>query len=524
MINPKKTEAHYGIILAAALTLLSLFRVFYILWGPLDLSADEALYWDCTRRPELSYYTKGPLIVYLMMLSTHVFGTTVFGVRFLAVVFSALSSVYLYKLCVCLFGDSKEGRAAGMTSAMLFQIIPLYAAYGIVFTIDSPFVFLWTASLYVFWKIVASAEKEAGYGLWILLGVLTGLGFMAKYIMAMFYVCAFLFLLLTERRRLLKTAKPYVSFIVGIISLSPVIIWNATHGWVTVRHTAGHAHVADGLKILPLSFLEFLGSQLGVVTPVVLVLSLIALFRMRGTLKGAFLFWFSMPVLLLFAVKSIQGKVQANWPMTGYITGIAAASWLFYRKDAFKAMSIHAKRTIVIGTAAALLVTIVGHFPAVLRLDPDKDPAARLRGWQQFGTEITTVYDKLKQEGGALENGTEVLLVSDKYQITAQMAFYTKGNPLVYCINLGRRENEYDMWPGINEDAIKIKKAAPNRRIDALFATDGSQPVSTVVEAAFDRCEKIPFTVYENGQILREYSIFKCYNFKGIREVMPTTY
>ncbi|MBF0517508.1 MAG: hypothetical protein HQK97_10415, partial [Nitrospirae bacterium] len=91
MINPetaKSTRVSYSAILLGALTVLSLFRVCYILWGPLDLSPDEALYWDCTRRPELSYYTKGPLIVYLMLLSTHVFGTTVFGVRVLAVVFS----------------------------------------------------------------------------------------------------------------------------------------------------------------------------------------------------------------------------------------------------------------------------------------------------------------------------------------------------------------------------------------------------------------------------------------------------
>ncbi|MBF0456390.1 MAG: glycosyltransferase family 39 protein [Nitrospirae bacterium] len=516
----------YGTLLIGALSLISLFRVFYILWGPLDLSPDEALYWDCTRRPELSYYTKGPLIVYLMLLSTHVFGTNVFGVRILAVVFAALSSVYLYKLCVSMFSDTEKGRLTGFAAAMLFQIIPLYAAYGVIFTIDSPFVFLWIASLYIFWKIIAEEErdKQSCYVLWIVLGVLTGIGFMAKYIMALFYICAFLFLLLTENRRLLKTPKPYVSFIAGILALSPVIIWNAAHGWATLRHTAGHAHVADGFKILPLSFLEFTGSQLGVVTPVVLVLILIALFRLRGSLTGNFMFWFSIPVLLFFTVKSIQGKVQANWPMTGYITGIAAASWVYYTKDAFKEMSIHAKRTIVIGTAAAALVTAVGHFPVVLHLNPDNDPAARLRGWREFGTAITALYGELKQEGKAYAYGTEVFLFSDKYQVTAEMAFYAKGNPLVYCINLGRRTNEYDMWPGINENALNIKRAAPQRRIDAIFATDGRDSLHPMVASAFDRCDKTPLTVNENGQILREYTIFKCYNFKGMVEVKPTTY
>lgn len=529
MINPetaKSTRVSYSAILLGALTVLSLFRVCYILWGPLDLSPDEALYWDCTRRPELSYYTKGPLIVYLMLLSTHVFGTTVFGVRVLAVVFSAASSVLLHKLCISMFKDSKEAQFIGLSAAMLFQITPLYAAYGVIFTIDSPFVFLWIASLYTFWKIIDNSERgnDSGLVLWIALGVLTGIGFMAKYIMAFFYICAFLFLLLTENRRLLKTSKPYVAFIVGVATLSPVIIWNAAHGWVTLKHTAGHAHVADGLQILPLSLLEFIGSQLGVVTPVILVLTLIALCKLKGSQKGDFLFWFSIPVLVFFTVKSIQGKVQANWPMTGYITGIIAASSVYYTKEAFKAMSIRVKRTIVIGTAAALVVTAVGHFPSVLHLNPDHDPASRLRGWLEFGSVITKLYSELKQEGKTYPYGTEVLLVSDKYQVTAQMAFYTQGNPLVYCINLGRRVNEYDMWPGINEYAQKIRAAAPLRRIDAIFATDGNQPLHPFVAFAFDRCEKTPLSVNENGQILREYSIFKCYNFKGMMEVKPNTY
>ncbi|MBF0319243.1 MAG: glycosyltransferase family 39 protein [Nitrospirae bacterium] len=516
------TRISYSTLLLGALSLLSLLRVFYILWGPLDLSPDEALYWDCTRRPELSYYTKGPVIVYLMMLSTYVFGTNVFGVRILAVVFSALSSVYLYKLCVSIFDDSDEARLTGFTAALLFQFIPLYAAYGIVFTIDSPFMFLWIVSLYIFWKIIS--RPASGYGLWIVLGVITGVGLMAKYIMAFFYICAFIYLLLTENRRLLKTPKPYVSFITGIVAFSPVIIWNAARGWATLKHTAGHAHVADGLQISPLSILEFIGSQLGVVTPVILVLILIALFRLRGTQRGDFLFYFSIPVLLFFTVKSIQGKVQANWAMTGYITGIVAAAWVFYKRDAFRAMSIHTKRTIVIGTAAAALVTVIGHFPAVLHLNPDNDPASRLRGWSEFGATITKLYGELKQEGQSYPHGTEVFLVSDKYQVAAEMAFYTKGNPKVYCINLGRRVNEYDMWPGINEDAIKAMKAAPLRRIDALFATDGNQPLHPYVAFAFDRCDKTPLAVKENGQILREYSIFKCYNFKGMLEVKPNTY
>src|SRR5687767_13185304 len=49
---------------------------------PLDLATDEAYYWDWSRRLDLSYYSKGPLVAYLIRGSCSVFGDTELGVRF----------------------------------------------------------------------------------------------------------------------------------------------------------------------------------------------------------------------------------------------------------------------------------------------------------------------------------------------------------------------------------------------------------------------------------------------------------
>ena len=150
--------------------------------------------------------------------------------------------------------------------------------------------------------------------------------------MAFFYLCAFLFLLFSkEQRKLLLTKGPAIAFITSLIVFSPVILWNAGHDWVTFRHTAGQIHVAEGFTISLSSFLEFLGSQFGVITPLLFVLILISLWRLRKDREGNFLFWFSIPVLAFFLLKSIQAKVQANWALPGYITGIAAFSAFYVR-------------------------------------------------------------------------------------------------------------------------------------------------------------------------------------------------
>ncbi len=88
----------YSTALIIFLLALGLFRIYYILNGPIDLSPDEAHYWEWSRRLDLSYYSKGPVIAYLIYLGTHIFGNTVFGIRIMAVVFSALGSIVLYIL------------------------------------------------------------------------------------------------------------------------------------------------------------------------------------------------------------------------------------------------------------------------------------------------------------------------------------------------------------------------------------------------------------------------------------------
>src|SRR5262249_22570223 len=52
---------------------------------PLDLAPDEAHYWDWSRHLDGSYYSKGPLVAYLIRGGCELFGTGPLGVRLPAV-------------------------------------------------------------------------------------------------------------------------------------------------------------------------------------------------------------------------------------------------------------------------------------------------------------------------------------------------------------------------------------------------------------------------------------------------------
>jgi undecaprenyl-diphosphatase len=510
----------YSTILFVFLLALSLFRIYYIQRGPLDLSPDEAHYWEWSRRLDWSYYSKGPMIAYLIYFGTMIFGDNVFGIRIMAVVFSVLSSVLMYIL-----GKKLYDEQVGLFSAILIQIIPLFSTFGIIFTIDSPFTFFWILSLFLFYRATFNVQyptknkepetknfnppmppfTEGGHGgiNWILLGLSVGLGLLTKYTMAFFYLCAFLFLFLRERKLLLTTG-PYISFIISLLVFSPVLLWNADHDWITLRHTAGQAHVAEGVRITLSSFFEFVGSQLGVITPLLFILMAVSLWKERKQKLGNLLLWFSLPVIAFFLLKSLQGKVQANWALSGYITGILSLS--AFSKKVFPERKV---KMILITTAVLLsvVVTALAHYPSILNLPVKQDPTSRLRGWKELGSEVTKIYEEMSE-------GSPVFIFSDRYQVSSELAFYVKGHPITYCINLDRRMNQYDLWPGFHELLHH----------NAIFVRIGNTRMPEPVASAFEKIEKRLFTVHSNNEKIRDYSLFLCYDFKGMRKEKPGTY
>lgn len=523
-------DKHYIIILSLFLFACTLFRYYYIFTGPNGLSPDETQYWQWSRHLDLSYYAKGPVIAYLIAFSTWLMGDNDLGVRFFAPILLALTSLILYRTVKVIFDDAGTAFA----SAVTIQIIPLFSVHGLVMTIDPPFVFFWTLSLYLFWKAVygegnpdleyqnrgtgkehlQSLTSDSGLLYWLLLGLTIGLGLLTKYIMVLFYAGAFLFLLTSgERRWWLKKKEPYLAFVFSIIVFSPVIIWNMNHDWVSLKHTAGHAHVAEGFKISFADFFEFIGSQIGVISP------LLFFAMMKGAIKNrrstlfprgmTFLFWFWAPVLVFFIVKSLQAKVQANWAMVAYITILIASADFYLNRHVLKKWE---KIYFVFAFCMAFFVTAAAHYPSLGNLPVKLDSTARLRGWKELGIKTEAVYNSMVSA-----TGEQPFIFSDRFQVSSELAFYMPSKPATYLAKLGsRRMNQYDIWGGFDQLAGR----------DAIFVTSKEKyrTLPDMLRNAFDSYEKETFTVMERGRVLRIYYIFKCYGFKGLEPPTFTKY
>jgi len=515
----RAVESPYTTVMYLFLLVLSLFRLYYLSFGPLDLSADEAHYWEWSRRLDLSYYSKGPMIAYFIAFSTLVFGDTEFGVRFLAVLLSFLGSLILYRM-----GKDMYDEKVGAFSAVLFQLIPLFSVFGVLFTIDSPFTFFWILSLHLFWKAVNNPPQapfnlsgdawnsKGGWLYWILLGTSVGLGILTKYTMAFFHVSVLFFLLFSvQHRKFLRRAGPYVALCISVALFSPVIIWNAQHDWVTVKHTAAQAHVADGLQVSIKGFFDFSVSQLGVLTPIICVFLLAALWKIKGkdyetpADDGKFLFWFSAPVIIFFFAKSLQGKVQPNWAMTGYITGIIAFSRVFLK--GWKGKSRTLRIAVAAGIAISLAVVVVAHYPSKFHVPPKLDPSYRLRGWDALGKQVDELRDEMKEKGN-------VFVFSDSYQMASELAFYMKDHPTTYCVNIGRRMNQYDLWPGFRNLI----------HYNGIFVTIAGAALDPKIAASFQHCERRTLTINDNKGVLKDFTVFPCYDFTGMTDEKAGAY
>ena len=82
-----------------------------------------------------------------------------------------------------------------------------------------------------------ASRQRQGELAWYAAGVAFGLGLLSKYTMFMLVPCVALWLASSPRLRpWFRRQEPYVAAALGLLIFSPVIVWNARHGWYSLRH------------------------------------------------------------------------------------------------------------------------------------------------------------------------------------------------------------------------------------------------------------------------------------------------
>ncbi|MFC1743440.1 glycosyltransferase family 39 protein [Candidatus Riflebacteria bacterium] len=371
------------------LILLTLFRLVYITQN--EVHPDEAYYWGLGDRLDWSYYDHPPLTAYAIGLSTSFFGKTEFAVRLPAVIFAAASLLILFFFALDIFNSN---RTAFLT-VFLFSLIPASNINAIIITPDAPQFFFWCLTA---WLYLRACRTDA-WIYWLSGGVTLGLGLLSKYTVVFFVPALFLFLLIfPQQRQKLWGLKLYSSLFLAFCLFLPVVYWNFVHDFISFKFQFHHG--MDGSKKPAIAtFIEFLGGQAGLISPIFFFLIIDAAFRkqnyedenLRESLVYlAIIFAFS---LFFFAFQSLRSKVEANWPGYCYATAFLLLGYLVDRRwFAEKCRGLILTGALLAsGMSAVILVHGVYRF---LPLPVKKDVTYKLIGWRKLGEKIQVLQRK----------------------------------------------------------------------------------------------------------------------------------
>ena len=310
----------------AGLALLLAMRLGFTLLSPLQLYADEAQYWRWGETLEWGYYSKPPMIAWVIHASTALFGHGEWAIRLPAAFLHTVGATLLF-----LLGRDMYGARVGMFAALGYMLMPAVSLSSLILSTDGVLMPFWCGALYALWRFRAGS---AGWLSAVALGVCAGLGFLSKYAMLYFVIGLALTLIIDgATRRALLSWKGLAALVLGSAIFAPHMAWNAAHEFATVSHTVDNANLGGDL-INPENALTFLVDQLGVFGPVGFLALVFGLIVMRTEDEGIlgrdrWLLCFILPVLVIILGQAILSRANANWAATAYpAASVLVAAWL----------------------------------------------------------------------------------------------------------------------------------------------------------------------------------------------------
>jgi hypothetical protein len=239
--------------LALAALLLQLATI-----GAYGWFRDEFYYVACSRHLAFGYVDQPPMVALIAWLSRALFGDCLFSIRLLPAVTGA-AVVYLAGVLAHELGG---GRFAQGLAALCVLIAPGFLGTFHYLSMNAFEVLLWTLGAWVVIRIVKGGNPR----LWLLFGVIAGVGLETKHSMLFFGLGVSLGLLLTPRRGAFRAPWIWLGGALALALFVPNLWWEVRHGWPTLEFLRN----AQLYKNLPVSPVEFFMQQVRRMNPVTL--------------------------------------------------------------------------------------------------------------------------------------------------------------------------------------------------------------------------------------------------------------
>ena len=375
-------------VLVVLLLAILAVRIIALAVSHAELFFDEAQYWAWGQEPAFGYYTKPPLIAWIIGATTSLCGDAPFCVRLPSPLMHFLTSLVIYAIATKL-----HSRRAGFWAALLYALMPGTSISATLMSTDVPLLLFWAIGLLAIVHHVERPSLAAG----VALGAAIGLGLNAKYAMIYLPLCYAVYAVVSPKARAtLRHPGTWAALAIALLLIAPNLIWNAGHQFATFEHTRENANWNGRFPNI-LGLLAFLGTQIAIAGPVLFAAFMIAAVGRAPEIsreidgdRRRLLLAMSLPVFLLIAAQALISKANGNWAATGFpaatILAVAAMLILEWRRGMIF--------TLALSVVLLFGISFAGSFAGAFTSGPIGRELGKMVGWGDFAGKVRGIADK----------------------------------------------------------------------------------------------------------------------------------
>jgi len=472
------TKEHYPFLYL--ITLVALIRL--LIAPHVGLGVDEAHYVLYGQNLALSYFDHPPLVGWTQYIFTSIFGSGEFGSRVAAIIIGFVTSIFIYKLIYNINQNSKEAFIATLA---------LYGSFlfNALFIMLLPDTLLFLLILPIIFTVI-KLEKENTLLNWIYLAILLGLAGLSKYTAVLFLLPIILYFLIKKEYKLLLTVNIIPAILLALLIISPVIIWNIQHDWISFTYQSNH--VVGENSINWNGFFKSLIAEFLAYNPLLVPIAFYGLYKALLS-KNSTLFLsglFGLVLIIFFTYASLYNTALPHWSALFYL--------LFIPIGTFYMISI-SKKYLKFAIIFGLFLSTLAYAELAFKFIPQPD-------YKSVHRDIYGFDEIIKRANKYITDPDKDALAVTNWTLASRALYYNRDyNSSLYLID--KRYDQFDIWEDKNIIGKNLLVITTH-----FFKKDISKYISC------DKVSKIDeFDIILNKNRVNSVKLTRCTNFQGIK-------
>ena len=345
---------------------------------------DELYFVVAGSHPAVGYPDQPPLVPSLSHAMYMLGPGSAFMLRLPSALVAAATTV-LAALVAREVGGRRRAQiiAAACTAASGFALAVGHFVTTTTFDLLSTTIFLW---------LVVRAVMRREPHLFLLAGVVVGIGFEAKPQVGIVALVAFLALLAVGPRWPLRSWWTAAGVVAAVALAAPYLVWQQQHGWPQVTVAGNIGGSAEGGRI---GFVPF---QLVLVSPLLVpvwIAGLLVPFRRESLRALRFLTWTYVALAVVYILGNGKAYYLASlYPMLVGIGAVPVAAWTARTRTNLRTLGVAIAVSAVVSAFIALPLlperSLQGSF--VMAINPDQGETV---GWPRFVADVTAAWRRI---------------------------------------------------------------------------------------------------------------------------------